>query len=81
MGLMPLVKGMPLRITATQGRLKEFRLFKNARCTLEGWQLSPVDEERLQNFTGSEMKLEHTPEKLFLRVAEPTRLRLDGRRK
>ena len=70
MGLMPLIKGMPLRITTTQYQLKEYGLFKNARCTLEGWQLNDVDEQRLQNYTGSEMKLQYLPQRLFLRRAD-----------
>ena len=43
MGLLPLVKGMPMRCTNTIAR--DGLLFKHTRCTLRGWELDPVDEE------------------------------------
>ena len=72
MGLMPVVQGMPLRLTATQQNLKEYALFKSTRCTLPGWQLHPVDEARLQNFEGHGIKLQHTPAKLCIRFQDAT---------
>ena len=45
MGLLPLVKGMPMRCTETFDR--DGLLFKHTRCVLRGWELDPVDEELL----------------------------------
>lgn len=38
MGLLPLVKGLPVRLTSALNR--GLKLFKNSRCTIEGWTLS-----------------------------------------
>ena len=46
MGLQPLVRDMPLRLTETDYRRKDKRLFRNSRCRLFGWKLHPVDQER-----------------------------------
>ena len=68
MGMLPLVKGMPLRITVTDHRDKEKRLFKNRRCTLFGWKLHPEDHSRLASCSEPIMKLAHLPEMLFLKI-------------
>ena len=65
MGLLPLVQDLPIRITQTVNR--ELRLFKNKRCFLHGWELHPVDNERLKNHTAMELVLQHMPVRLFVR--------------
>ena len=44
-GLLPLVKGMPMRCTQMVDRDK--MLFKHSRVTLQGWELDPHDEQLL----------------------------------
>ena len=72
MGLQPLALGMPLRITQTILQHKDKRLFKNARCTLHGWKLHPVDEERLRHTAEQQLVLQHMPEQLFIRMEAAT---------
>jgi hypothetical protein len=52
MGLLPLVKGMPMRCTNTIDR--DGLLFKHTRCILRGWELDPVDEELLRQCAEAE---------------------------
>ena len=42
MGMQPLVRDMPLRITQTDHKRKDKRMFKNSRCRLFGWELHPA---------------------------------------
>ena len=72
MGLLPLVKGMPIRLTKTVQRHLDKRLFKNNRRKLHGWQLHPVDHERLRNNTSQEMVLQYLPEKLYIEMPNAT---------
>ena len=67
MGLQPLVHGMPLRITQTDHNRKDKRMFKNSRCTLFGWELHPVDQQRFENHTTQEFMLQHMPVCLYLK--------------
>ena len=68
MGLLPLIKGMPLRITETHNTYKDKGLFKNRRCTLYGWKLHTDDLLQVENLTEPALKLAHLPEMLFLRI-------------
>ncbi len=68
MGLQPMVKNMPLRITVTDSKRKDKSMFKNSRCILHGWTLHPVDEERLRNLIGMEMVLQHLPVRILVRM-------------
>ena len=72
MGLQPLVRDMPLRLTETDYRRKDKRLFRNSRCRLFGWKLHPVDQERLDNHTTREFVLQHMPICLYLRFPDAT---------
>ena len=67
MGLQPLVKELPLRITQTDHKRKDKSLFKNSRWVLHGWKLHPVDEERFKNLSTMQMVLQHLPEHLYIR--------------
>ena len=67
MGLQPLVHDMPLRITQTDQKRKDKRLFKNSRCRLFGWKLHPVDQERFENNTTLQFVLQHMPLFLYIR--------------
>ena len=71
-GLLPLVHNMPLRLTKTIPKHLDKRLFKNGRCMLHGWELHPVDEERLKNCTTTELVLQHMPLKLFIKMPHAT---------
>ena len=72
MGLLPLVQGMPIRLTKTVQRHLDKRLFKNSRGKLHGWQLHPVDEERLRSNTSQQMVLQFLPEKLYVEMPNAT---------
>ena len=37
MGLLPLVRGLPMRLTSTLNR--SLKLFRNRQCTIAGWTL------------------------------------------
>ena len=71
MGLQPLVLDMPLHITSTDPKNKTI-LFKNRRCRLSGWTLHEDDRLRLENCATPELKLEHQPKELFVRVEKAT---------
>ena len=71
MGLQPLVLDMPLHITSTDPKNKTI-LFKNRRCRLSGWTLHEDDRLRLENCATPELKLEHQPTELFVRVEKAT---------
>ena len=70
MGLQPLVYDMPLRITQTDQKRKDKRLFKNSRCRLHGWTLHPVDQERFENNSTQQFVLQHMPLCLYLRFPD-----------
>ena len=70
-GLLPLVRDMPMRITSTDPRNKSI-IFKNRRCRLFGWTLHDEDRVRLENCASPELKLEHQPKELFLRMDNAT---------
>jgi hypothetical protein len=71
MGLLPLVRGMPVRFTATVDKARG--LFKNTRGTLQGWCLEDIDIERLRGDPGAaEMTLRWTPKCLFVKVTDAT---------
>ena len=65
MGIQPLAKNMPLRLTQTRHEEKDKQLFKNKRCKLLGWRLHPDDQQKFDDTTESELVLEHLPEELF----------------
>ena len=64
MGLQPLVKDMPLRITKTDHARKDKGLFKNSRCKLHGFKLHPVDEARYAECCSDEFVCQYMPESL-----------------
>ena len=72
MGMQPLVREMPLRITQTDHRRKDKRLFKNSRCVLRGWELHPVDQQRFENNTTQELVLQHMPICLYVHFPTAT---------
>ena len=72
MGLLPLVQGMQIRLTKTVQRHLDKRLFKNSRGKLHGWQLHPVDHERLRTNTSQEMVLRYVLEKLYIQMPNAT---------
>ena len=63
---------MPIRLTKTVQRHLDKRLFKNNRGKLHGWQLHPVDHERLRSNTSQEMVLQYVPEKLYVEMPNAT---------
>ena len=64
MGLLPLVYGLPMRLTSTEDASQN--AYKNARCTLEGWALTTAEEARLRACNDNEVVLVDRP--LYLRV-------------
>ena len=72
MGLLPLVKDIPIILTKTMQRHLDKRLFKNNRSKLHGWQLHPMDPERLRSNTSQEMVLQYFPEKLYVEMPNAT---------
>ena len=65
MGLLPLVRGMPMKCTDTIDRDQE--LFKHTRCVLEGFELDPIDAELLSKCKESEHVLQRPPKALYVR--------------
>ena len=66
MGLLPLVKDMPIRFTDTVDREKG--MFKNSRGILTGWTLQPLDAQRIRGEDAAEMVLSERPLFLFVRI-------------
>ena len=65
MGLLPLVRGMPMKCTNTIDR--EQQLFKHTRCALEGFELDPIDAELVSKCKESEYVLQRPPKALHVR--------------
>ena len=72
MGLLPLMRGMPVRITQTMPDLKPLQVFKNTRGTLVGWHLQPEDQNAVRQCTEAEMVLPNLPEALFVAIPKAT---------
>ena len=72
MGLLPLLPGMPVRVTQTLPELRRFKIYKNTRATLLGWSLDEHDLERIRDSTGMELVLEKMPACLFLKIEGAT---------
>jgi hypothetical protein len=64
MGLLPLVRGLPMRLTDTED--PEKFAYKNARCRLLGWALTPAEEARVNASQENELVLLDRP--LFLKI-------------
>ena len=69
MGLFPAIKELPVRFTRTLD--KERKIFKFTRGVLIGWELHPVDQERVAASSEPEIVLQRLPKHLFVRVANP----------
>ena len=52
-GIFPLVQGLPVQFTTTYARADH--IFKFTRCRLWGWELQPLDEQRLAGCTEPEI--------------------------
>ena len=66
LGLLPLVRGMPIRFTNTVDR--ERQASKHARGTLIAWQLADHDKDKLQNNKQAEYVLDFMPKLLFIQM-------------
>ena len=71
-GLLPMLPGMPVRITQTLPDLKPFSLFKNTRGQLWGWALDPVDLVEVHACKTAEHVLKKLPVCLFVKIANAT---------
>eukprot|EP00973_Karenia_brevis_P051269 7121578-Karenia_brevis.AAC.1 len=62
MGLLPAVRGLPMRLTDTvrQG----LKLYRHRRCELIGWTLHPDEASEVER---SERNLQHMPLCLYLK--------------
>ena len=70
MGLLSLVKGIPMRLTCA---VEDARgAFKNARAELVGWELDPSEEARLKASEAPEIEFFKRPLALHLKLKNPT---------
>ena len=75
MGLLPLVKDIPVRLTATVD--ESLGAFKNARAKLVGWELDPAETARLQATDAPEIELLKRPLALHLKLKTATKKLLE----
>ncbi|CAK9031745.1 unnamed protein product [Durusdinium trenchii] len=71
-GLLPLLRGMPVRITQTLPDLKQFGLFKNTRGTLWNWTLHPTDRQGIAQSPAPDIVLQDLPVALYVQIADAT---------
>ena len=71
MGILPLVKGLPMRLTAAID--KKGGAYKNSQCILINWELEPAEEERIANLEDNEIVLMQQPQALHLKVLKATK--------
>ena len=64
MGLLPLVKDLPIRFTVTVD--KKRNIFKFTPGKIVGWTLDPVDVARVENSTEEELMLEKLPPMIYI---------------
>ena len=72
MGLLPLLPGMPIRITQTLPELKPLGLFKNTRGHLFGWSLADEDIAAIPACQQPELVLQKMPACLFVAIPGAT---------
>ena len=72
MGLLPLLPGMPVRVTQTLPELRPLRLFKNSRAKLLNWCLQDADAAAVQATTAAEVVLQSMPTCLLIQVEGAT---------
>ena len=72
MGLLPLLPGMPVRITQTLPELKPWGLFKNTRGQLFGWSLAEEDIAAIPACQQPELVLQKMPACLFVSIPGAT---------
>ena len=65
-GLLPLVRGLPMRFTLTMD--SEKGLCKHTSCVLKDWLLHPHDQISLQQSSGAEIVLSRVPEALLVTI-------------
>ena len=70
MGLFPAVVNLPVRLTQTEDA--GVGAVKNARGTLIGWTLPPLEAARVGNLTQEEIVLEQRPIQLLIKLKAPT---------
>ena len=61
MGVLPLVRGLPMRLTDTVNR--GLKLFRHRRCVLKEWTLHPDEASWVE---GGERNLQHQPLCIYL---------------
>ena len=70
MGMLPLVKDMPMVFTNSENRSQG--VFKHSRGKLVGWILPDEERERIRNIEDPEIVLQQRPTKLLIEVATAT---------
>ena len=70
MGLFPAVVNLPVRLTQTEDA--GVGAVKNARGTLIGWTLPPMEATRVRNLTQEEIVLEERPIQFLIKLKAPT---------
>ncbi len=71
MGILPLVQGLPMRLTAAKD--KRGGAYKNAKCVLDNWELPPGEEDRIAKLDENEIILMCQPVALHLRILNATK--------
>jgi len=71
MGMLPLVRDMPVRFTYSEKR--DQGVFKHSRGHLRGWSLTEEERERIQGIPDPEIVLQERPLKLFIEVETATK--------
>jgi hypothetical protein len=69
MGLLPLVRNLPVRLTQTEDA--KVGAVKNARGTLIGWTLPESEAARVAALSDAEVVLAHRPEQLLIKLKAP----------
>ena len=72
MGLLPLTKRMPVRVTQTLPSLKKYNVYKNTRGRLCGWCVTSEDEARIENMDAMELVLTSLPVCLYVQIEGAT---------
>lgn len=76
LGIMPLIKGMPVRFTDSYNR--DVGAFKHATALLVGWGISLAEQSRLEILEEPEVVLQYCPSYLRVRLTNPTKGQPDG---
>ena len=79
LSLCPCCHGMPMRITNGNSALcREFGIHNGTTCTVEGWELDPVDQDTVGTSEDAQVVLRALPRRLIIRMDRPLQKQYDG---